>query len=296
MKYILYRYIPQNDAWYAYQTFETREKLIAYLALGTSTGYNGKRAHWTNMYIDNQNVTCKDVTVNYRVVAKRDENGNIIRDKNDLPVYESVCDRNLREWHLEDDNGRTIDMRLFKEEVYDIVEKMSESGRQLIFLRRILSRRKPDRRQGRPRHHTGHYRCSPHHHRYTRTINAPDAPEDVDEILTSQQIQRLKTKPKDKYARFMWGDDFWTYGPTGWKEHKNRKQWEARVKRNSDTTWVDNKSNKKTIAFELNKNEPADNSAGHCFFSFLSNTNYCCRFQQYCNAVIINWHYIIHTK
>ena len=61
----------------------------------------------------------------------------------------------------------------------------------------------------------------------------------------------------------------------GWKEHKNRKQWEARVKRNDDSTWVD-KRDKKTIAFEMNENGPAELSAGHCFCFFSFNANNSC--------------------
>ena len=273
MKYTLYRYMPQYDAWGVYQTFDNKDQLVRFLVYGTSTGY-GKRVHWTNIYMDNQNLTCKDITTNYRTFVKRDEDGNVIYDKNGFPVYEHIYERKLREWHLEDADGRTVDMRLFKDEVFDIVEQMG-SGNQYLYMKRFLYYHKRKQRQGRPRHHTGHYRYSSKHHRYSRTINAPGVPDDVEDILTDQQIQRLKTKPKDNYAKGMWGDDFWTYGPTGWKEHKNRKQWEARVKRNDDSTWVD-KRDKKTIAFEMNENGPAELSAGHCFCFFSFNANNSC--------------------
>jgi hypothetical protein len=42
------------------------------------------------------------------------------------------------------------------------------------------------------------------------------------------------------YANCYWGDDFRRKRSSGWKEHKNTKQWEARQKR-TPAAWVSEK-------------------------------------------------------
>lgn len=223
-----------------YATFNNKEDLLHFLAYGTNTRNDAPRCRWTNRYIDEQNITGKDIMTSHYLEMARDENGNI-RIAWGVPVYDYKHTSKIRPWHLEDEYGRTVDMAMFREEIYDIVANMS------YYVRNTLHMRKPPRgkrkeRQGRAYHHCCHYRCAPDNHRYGRTLKTFDeSADDAEDFLTSHQLRSLKVKPKDMYAKHCCGDDFWTRGHSGWKEHKNSRQWEARQKR-VDSVWVSNDS------------------------------------------------------
>ena len=249
MKYTMYKYDANVDMWRVYAQLNSKEELLRFLCYGTHT-YNGMPRHrWFNPYFDEQNLTFRDILTNTRWERARDDNGEFRYDEKGYPVYNRIYERTIRPWHLEDSEGRTVDARIFKEEVYDMVENMAFFMRNTLY-RRTYSPSHKNERQGRSYHHAGHYRCSPNNHRYMRTLKTVEgSAEDVEEILTSHQMQALKVKPKDNYARFCWGDDFWTYGPAGWKEHKNVHQWEPRQKR-VNAVWVEGINTKKQNSLE----------------------------------------------
>lgn len=236
MKYTMYKYNANTKHWDIYTEFADKTELIHFLAYGTNTHDNAPRHRWTNKYFDGQNLTGKDVVVSHSWTFLRDENGNVRRNEYG-PLYEQRIHRDIREWHLEDEDDRAIDMRLFQDDVFDLVAQMGDYERHYLYLRRWPSKKRRQR-QGRPYRHSFHYRCTQNNHRYSRTLKTHDElDDDIEMILTSHQAQSVKVKPKDMYAKFACGDDFWRSGPAGWKEHKNSKQWEAKQKR-TDAVWV----------------------------------------------------------
>lgn len=238
MKYTMYKYDVKTDFWYVYQTFDDREELLRFLSYGTNTRNGSPRRRWTNKYFDEQNLTGKDILVNTRWEKQYDAEGNpLIRYG--MAVYSPCEYRTIREWHLEDSEGRTVDANIFKNEVYDMVENMSFYMRNTLYLRKYKAK-KQRQPMGRAWHHSVEYRCSPKNHRYSRTLKTvEETAEDCEELLTQHQMQTLKVKPKDMYARYCWGDDFWRRNSTSWKEGKNVKQWERKAKR-EDSVWVEN--------------------------------------------------------
>lgn len=257
-KYTLWN-ITEAGVGNVHATFNNKEDLIRFLAYGTNTHHNENRTRWTNRYIDEQNITGKDIMASHYWEMARDENGEV-RIAWGMPVYDYKHTVKIRPWHLEDEYGRTVDMVMFKEEVYDIVAGMS------YYVRNTLSMRKPPRgkrkeRQGRAYHHCCHFRCTSDNHRYGRTLKTfEESAEDVEELLTAHQMQILKVKPKDMYAEFCWGDDFFRSGPSGWKEHKNSRQWEAKQKR-VDSVWVSGESKYDSVADD--EYDPMDGIFAH---------------------------------
>ena len=239
MKYTMYKYDVRTDMWYVFAQLADKEELLVFLSYGTNTLNGAKRARWTNRYFDEQNLTCKDILVKSHWERARDEQGELKYDAYGFPVYEHNVYRNLREWHLEDEEGRTVDARIFKEAVYDMVEEMPFYKRTHLYMLKY-KRKKVREPMGMASHHNYHWRASTKSHRFGRTLKTVEGnAEDCEEMLTSHQMQCLKVKPKDNYARFCWGDDFITKGSSGWKDHKNTKQWEARQKR-TEHVWVEN--------------------------------------------------------
>ena len=238
MKYTMYKYDAATELWNIYQTFEDKDELLRFLCYGTQTHNGLPRRRWTNKYFDEQNLTCKDILVKTRWEKQYDVDGNpLIRYG--MPVYSPFEYRTIREWHLEDSEGRTVDANIFKEEVYDMVEQMSFYMRNTLSLRKY-KRQKTKQRMGRAWHHAIEFRCSSKNHRYSRMMKtAEETADDCEELLTQHQMQVLKVKPKDMYAKYRWGDDFWRHNSTNWKEHKNSKQWEAKQKR-VDAVWIEN--------------------------------------------------------
>ena len=238
MKYTMYKYDAKTDMWYVFSQLEDKEDLLMFLAYGTNTRNGAKRAHWTNEYFDEQNLTCKDILVESQWKRARDESGELRYDKYGFPMYEHLVSRTLRKWHLEDEEGRTVDARIFKEAVYDIVEEMPFYKRTHLYMLKY-KRKKVRQPQGMRSHHNYSRRCSSKNHRYGRTLKTvEETAEGCEEMLTEHQMQCLKIKPKDMYAKYCWGDDFWRKGSSGWKDHKNTKQWEARQKR-TEHVWVE---------------------------------------------------------
>ena len=238
MKYTMYKYDAETDKWYVHTKFNDKEELLRFLCYGTKTHNGLPRHRWTNQYFDEQNLTCKDILVYTRWERQYDEQGNLLI-RFGIPVYSPHEYRTIREWHLEDEEGRTVDANIFKKEVYDMVEEMSFYMRNTLYLR-TYKRKKTKEKMGRAWHHAVHYRCGSKNHRFGRTLKTvEESAEDVEELLTQHQMQCLKIKPKDMYAKYSWGDDFWTHGSSGWKEHKNSKQWEAKQKR-VDAVWIEN--------------------------------------------------------
>jgi hypothetical protein len=243
MKYNLYHYNAQTNQWNFHCNFDNKDALIRFLAHGTNTRNFKDRHRWTNHYMDNQNLTGKDTLAHRDWVIARDENGECKLGKFGF-VYEHVHYHTMREWYLCDADGRTVDMTMFKDEVFDLAEKFSHYPYPALHMySRVPAQTKKTRqRQGRAYHHSCHFRCSPKNHRYGRTLKTfEEFDEDVETLLTSHQAQAMKVKPKDMYAKYAWGDDFWRRGPSGWKEHKNTRQWEAKQKR-TDAVWVSNES------------------------------------------------------
>lgn len=239
MKYTMYKYDAKTKEWNVHTQFDNKEELLRFLSYGTKT-YNGAPRHrWYNPYFDEQNLTCKDVLVNRRWERLRDDEGYLMYDEKGFPLYEHNIYRTVREWHLEDEEGRTVDANIFKKEVYDMVEDMSFYVRNTLYLR-TYKRKKCKEPMGRSWHHAVEYRCSSKNHRYGRTLKTvEESAEGVEDMLTQHQMQCLKVKPKDMYGKYAWGDDFWRKGSSGWKEHKNVKQWEAKQKR-TEHVWVEN--------------------------------------------------------
>lgn len=235
MMYTLYKYNMATTEWQVHAKFENKDALIRFLSRGTSS-FMLKRAHWSNTYIDNQNLTRKDTSV----VRVWDKVRRMYEDEFFRDEYFQRVETVIRPWHLEDAEGRTVDMKMFRNEVYDYIENGSVhtyyNGKYLT-------------RQGQRSHHRYQYRHGSKNHVFGRTVKTQDEdPEGFDELLTAHQQQSLKVKPKDKYAKFAWWDDFITSGPTGWKNNKHTYQWEPKQKR-TPAVWVD-KDSPKTVKYE----------------------------------------------
>ena len=118
-----------------------------------------------------------------------------------------------------DSYQRVIDVRYYKEDVYNLVyarlSNLVESKSKYLRTRRFQNYK---RRQ----HHTSHsctlYRSDV---RYFRTLRLAMIPEYQEYI-----------PPKDKELFSAWRDDFWTRGECGWKSQtKFRHQWERNANR-----------------------------------------------------------------
>ena len=116
MKYTMYKYDVATKLWNIYRTFGDKDELLRFLCYGTQTHNGLPRRRWTNKYFDEQNLTRKDILVNTRWEKQYDEDGNLLI-RYGMPVYSPCEYRTIREWHLEDAEGRTVDANIFKEEV-----------------------------------------------------------------------------------------------------------------------------------------------------------------------------------
>lgn len=200
-----------SQYWQLTRTFPSKDSLISFLASSINTHYSDFSYHWTSIYFDKLNVTENDEHVFTTLTYVKSNYSGII-----FPHVETH--RQLRPYLFINEFGATVDVRNFKEEVFARVYAR-QAG--LLPAKQYTYRR---RRQGQAYHHCIHYRTNSH--LYTRFLNTHDEEyEDCD-----GHIVKWKAKPKDKEAKFKWRDDFWTKGPTGWKEHKARYQYEHNLK------------------------------------------------------------------
>jgi hypothetical protein len=194
------------------RTFSDKNSLISFLADSVCTyGYNDS-ARWTCPYFNEINVTGNDYFISEVWSSYKDELGIIVPN---IKTY-----KHLRPYYFETDNGKTVDVRNFKDEVYARVY-----AKQAKLIPEPHYTYKYKGRYQRPTSHT----CLLFHtnsHFYRRLKQTHN-----EEYKDENIYVKFKPKAKDVEAKCKWYDDFWSKGESGWKTHKHRHQWEHKLYR-----------------------------------------------------------------
>jgi hypothetical protein len=183
---------------YAYdRVFNNEKELIEFLAENTKTNDSMDMARWDNPYIDRQNLCGTDVEY-YR------------------NEYGDVTNIQYKEYWFWTDDYKTIDVRVYKDKVYQRVYAR---------LANLLPQKERIRYHyfSRPTSHTrGRYRSHVHYANYLRNNYAF-------EYEDENTYYKYQPKREDYEHNTYWADDFGTKVECGWKSHKYRKQWEHNV-------------------------------------------------------------------
>ena len=225
--YTLYNFT--NETWSVLKTFKSKEDFVLFLARAIK---NNHRRSWgeTCQYFDGLNLTMKDRKHIVRYEYERDVEGAIVFI-NGYPSIQIINEWQMYPYHVKDSEGRSVDIRQWMPEVLDIINNNA------------WPQATHKERQGR----------SYHRHARGRRILEIDNPCDFDDdaILTSSQMERLGIRPKRIQESKFCGGPYYSINGSGWKNHKNEKQWSAKQRRISDATYVGNIS-KREIAAMIN--------------------------------------------
>lgn len=196
--------------WALTRKFPDKASLVSFLADSVNTNDYDDSARWTCQYFNEINVTESDTYAWETLTWKTSPSG--------LRIPNVVTHRSLRPYHFETESGASVDVRNFKDEVFARVRARMVG---LIPEKRYYYNSRWNR-QGQPWHHCTHYRTNSH--LYTRLRNTH-----TEEYEDENVYVKFKPKPKDIEAKYMWRDDFWRFGESGWKTHKHKHQWEHNI-------------------------------------------------------------------
>ncbi len=231
--YTLYNY--NNETWTIFKTFATKDEFVVFLARAIKNNHR-RLINQTCPYLDGLNMTMKDREHIVRYEYLRDEEG-LIQYVNGYPSIRVVHEWNMYPYHVKDSAGRTVDIRNWLPEILDVIHKSAWPQPQ----------RKE--RQGRSYHR---------HARGKRILEIDDSYELEDtEMLTDSQKQKLGIRPKLIEESKYYGGPYYSVNGSGWKNHKNEKQWTAKQRRISDATYVLDIS-KRAIADMMNAVDETD--------------------------------------
>ena len=234
-KYYFYTYNQKDELWRCSRIFNNKQELISFLA-DNVVRYKFD-LNWNRVKTDNTNLWHSP---HFDFLSMNDNDmlaGNVVVNRMGNEFTLMTCHSEHRYYRFYDSDWRIIDVRDMKNEIYDYIHAKDAK---LIPPKKFKSYHW-NKHYG---HKCTHYRTSSH--LYTRFLNTHD---EYDEEFD----YKFKSKPKDRFAKYMWRDDFWTSGETGWKTKKNKKQWMHRVNKNNNA-WVD-KTNYKSLAYTEETNE-----------------------------------------
>lgn len=239
MKYFLYKHEANSCSWKLVNSFSNKEQFMQFLAWETKKASRNRRSMICPV-IEGLNVTRKDVQHVVRHEVIRDEDG-YIRLFMGIPAYKTIHEWPLYPYNVRDEFGTSVDIRMWKN---DVIAMASDDA-----LRAYNPNYKP--RGNRP---VSHRKAN-----YRKIVELNDEL-DVDEmLLTAHQMNSLSIRGKRMEESKSWGGPFWSYDSSGWKNHKNSKQWEIRQLRDSDATYVECYSKRKAAfdAMEVPESELA---------------------------------------
>lgn len=197
--------------WEFTREYPNKNALIDYLSHSVKTHGYDDPSRWTCRYFDEINVTESDFYTWETITWITSPWGTRLPRVNEY--------RDLRPYHFETENGKSVDVRNFKDEIFARVH-----ARRANLLPKEAYSYKPWHRKYPKSHHCTHWHGNGH--LYTRFRNTH-----VEEYEDENISVKFKPKAKDLEAKWKWRCDFWSHGECGWKTHRHKHQWEHKLYR-----------------------------------------------------------------